>query len=94
MPGGQVPLMTPLRHDHEHTASSGIWTSRRSRSASRDAPSTNGWPAPWGPTVWVGVMYVYKSGQTSPANDHLHGYGSVAPDPHSPNVYVAMWSTT
>ncbi len=55
-------------------------------------PSNNGWPAPFGPTVWVGVMYAYNSGQTSPLNDHLWGYGSVAPDPKSPKIFEAMWA--
>jgi hypothetical protein len=57
-------------------------------------PATNGSAAPDGPDIWVGVMYVYRSGQTSPANDHIWLHGSVAPDPTSPNVYVAMWTTT
>lgn len=57
-------------------------------------PSDNGASAPDGPTVWVGVMYVYRSGQTSPDGDHIWLHGSVAPDPTSPNVYVAMWTTT
>lgn len=56
-------------------------------------PGTNGYPAPDGPTVWVGVVYCYRSGTTSPGNDHIWGRGSVAPDPRSPNVFVAMWTT-
>lgn len=55
-------------------------------------PSTNGWTAPFGPTVWVGVMYAYGSGQTSPYNDHLWGHGSVAPDPKLPDTLVAIWT--
>ena len=55
-------------------------------------PSTNGYEAPFGPTVWVGTMYAYRSDQTSPGSDHLWGHGSVAPDPRSPNVFVAMWT--
>lgn len=64
------------------------------RTAKEIQPSTNGASAPDGPKIWVGVMYVYKSGTTSPANDHIWLHGSVAPDPTSPNIYVAMWSTT
>lgn len=62
------------------------------RAAKEIQPSSNGWAPPYGPEVWVGAMYAYKSGTTSPYNDHLWGYGSVAPDPINPNVYVAMWS--
>jgi hypothetical protein len=64
------------------------------RAAREIQPSTNGWTAPDGPTIWVGVMYVYRSGTTSPGNDHIWGHGSVAPDPTSPNIKVAIWTTT
>jgi hypothetical protein len=64
------------------------------RAAREIQPSTNGASAPDGPAVWVGVMYVYRSGTASPANDHIWLHGSVALDPKSPNVYVAMWTTT
>lgn len=64
------------------------------RTAKEIQPSTNGYSPPYGPDIWVGVMYVYESGTTSPYNDHLWGHGSVAPDPVNPNVYVAMWSKT
>ena len=64
------------------------------RAAKEVQPSTNGAGAPDGPTIYAGVMYVYRSGTTSPFNDHLWGHGSVAPDPTSPNIYVAMWTTT
>jgi hypothetical protein len=56
-------------------------------------PSTNGSAAPFGPTVWVGVMYVTRAGLASAANDHLWGHGSVGPDPTSPDGLVAMWTT-
>lgn len=64
------------------------------RAAREVQPATNGVGAPDGPTIWVGVMWVERSGLASPANDHLWGHGSVAPDPTSPDTYVAMWSTT
>lgn len=64
------------------------------RAAREIQPSSNGYSAPNGPAIWVGVMYVGRSGVTNPSNDHIHLHGSVAPDPTSPNYYVAMWSTT
>jgi hypothetical protein len=64
------------------------------RAAQEIQPSTNGFGAPDGPTVWVGAMYAQRSGTPGPGNDHLWGYGSVAADPTSPNVFVAMWTTT
>ncbi|NYT02814.1 MAG: hypothetical protein GKC10_08695 [Methanosarcinales archaeon] len=64
------------------------------RTAVEIQPSTNTYSAPYGPRVWVGVMYVYKSGTTSPYNDHLWTHGSVAPDPTNPDTYIAMWSPT
>ena len=64
------------------------------RTAKEIQPSTNGYSAPYGPEIYAGAMYAYKSGTTSPYNDHLHGYGSVAPDPINPNVYVCMWTPT
>ncbi len=64
------------------------------RAAREIQPSTNGYPAPDGPDIWAGVMYAYRSGTTSPGNDHIWGHGSVAPDPSLPNVYVAIWTTT
>jgi hypothetical protein len=63
------------------------------RAAKEIQPATNGESAPDGPTIWVGAMYVYKSGTTSPRNDHLWGHGSVAADPVAPNVQVCMWTT-
>jgi hypothetical protein len=64
------------------------------RTAREIQPSTNGYAGPNGPDIYVGAMYVYRSGVTSPRNDHLWGYGSVAPDPTSPNIQVCMWTTT
>ncbi|MFI5896817.1 DUF6345 domain-containing protein [Actinoplanes sp. NPDC051513] len=55
-------------------------------------PSTNGWGAPFGPTVWVGAMYVATAG-ADPRFDHLWGHGSVSADPRNPTSYVAMWTT-
>ncbi|HVF13205.1 MAG TPA: DUF6345 domain-containing protein [Acidimicrobiales bacterium] len=63
------------------------------RTAQEIQPATNSSSAPDGPTIWVGAMYAFKSGTTSPRNDHLWGHGSVAPDPTSPNVKVCMWTT-
>ena len=64
------------------------------RAAKESQGSTNGYRAPNGPTIYVGAMYVQKSGTRSPASDHLHGHGSVAADPVDPDLYVAMWSPT
>jgi hypothetical protein len=64
------------------------------RAAKEIQPATNGYPAPDGPTVYVGAMYVQRSGARSPANDHVHRRGSVASDPVNPDIYVAMWSPT
>jgi hypothetical protein len=64
------------------------------RTAREIQPPENGYDGPDGPVIYVGAMYVYRSGVTTPRNDHLWGYGSVAPDPTSPNVKVCMWTTT
>ncbi len=64
------------------------------RAAREIQPSTNGASPPNGPDIWVGAMYVYRNGETSPRNDHIWKHGSVAPDPTSPNVRVCMWTTT
>jgi hypothetical protein len=61
------------------------------RAAKEIQPSTNGSSPPDGPTVWVGVMYVGRSG-ADPGNDHIWGHGSVSADPTSPTYYVAIWS--
>jgi hypothetical protein len=61
------------------------------RAAQEIQPSTNGYGAPFGPKIYAAAIYAYRSGQISPFNDHLWGYGSVAPDPTSPNVIVCMW---
>lgn len=55
-------------------------------------PSTNGEDPPNGPDVWVGAMYVV-AGSANPRNDHLWGHGSVAADPHNPNMLACMWTT-
>jgi Family of unknown function (DUF6345) len=64
------------------------------RAAREIQPGTNGYLAPYGPTVYVGAIYVEKSQARSPADDHLHRRGPVAPDPVDPDAYVAMWSPT
>jgi hypothetical protein len=45
------------------------------RTAQEIQPSDNGSSAPDGPTIYVGAMWVEKSGQPSPFNDHIWGYG-------------------
>jgi uncharacterized protein DUF6345 len=62
------------------------------RAAQEIQPSTNGAGAPDGPDVWVGAMYVTKSG-ADPRFDHLWGHGSVSADPKSPTTLVCMWTT-
>ncbi|HEX9645495.1 MAG TPA: DUF6345 domain-containing protein [Acidimicrobiia bacterium] len=64
------------------------------RAATEIQPSTNGAAAPDGPDIWVGAMWVARSGTTSPSGDHLWGHGSVAPDPTSPNIKACMWTRT
>jgi hypothetical protein len=61
------------------------------RTAVEIQPANNGWGAPYGPTVYVGAMYARKGGLTSPRNDHLWGYGSVAPDPVDPDGFTCLW---
>lgn len=63
------------------------------RAAQEIQPATNGFPAPDGPRIWVGVVYPYRSG-TNVANDHLWGHGSVSADPRNPDGFIAMWTTT
>jgi hypothetical protein len=63
------------------------------RTATEVQASQNGFPPPDGPIIYVGVMYV-QARAANPGNDHIHGHGSVATDPLSPDVYVAMWSPT
>jgi hypothetical protein len=55
-------------------------------------PGTNGEPAPDGPNVWVGAMWVTKAG-ADPRSDHLWGHGSVSADPTSPTTLICMWTT-
>jgi len=61
------------------------------RTAQEIQPSMNYYGAPFGPRVYAAALWAYKSGTNSPYNDHLWGYGSVAPDPVLPNIYVCMW---
>lgn len=62
------------------------------RTAQEIQPSTNDADPPDGPDVWVGAMYVTKSG-ANPRSDHLWGHGSVSADPVSPTTLVCMWTT-
>ncbi len=62
------------------------------RAAREIQPATNGASAPDGPTVWVGAMWVGKSG-VDPVNDHAWDFGSVSSDPTSPTWLAAMWTT-
>jgi len=61
------------------------------RTAQEIQPSDNGESAPNGPTVYVGAMWVGKSGEPNPINDHLWGYGSVALDPREFDFLACMW---
>ncbi len=61
------------------------------RTAQEIQPSENDASAPYGPTVYVGAMWVSKRNQPDPINDHLWGYGSVAPDPKNPDYITCMW---
>jgi hypothetical protein len=61
------------------------------RTAKEIQPTTNGSPAPDGPTVYVGAMWVGKNG-IDPVNDHAWDFGSVSADPTSPMWYAAMWT--
>lgn len=63
------------------------------RAAQEIQPAQNGWIPPNGPIIYVGAMWPTKSGQQSPRNDHLWGYGSVAPDPEVPGLaFTCMWA--
>ena len=64
------------------------------RTAREIQPSSNNYQAPFGPDIWVGTMWVADTTKPSPINDHLWGHGSVAPDPHSPNLKACMWTRT
>ena len=61
------------------------------RTAQEIQPSENGYEAPYGKIIYAGAMWAHKSGQPSPVNDHLWGYGSVAPDPTNPDGFTCMW---
>jgi hypothetical protein len=61
------------------------------RAAKEIQPSTNGFPAPDGPTVWVGAMWVGKNG-VDPGSDHAWGHGSVSADPTNPTFKACMWT--
>jgi hypothetical protein len=61
------------------------------RTAKEIQPSSNGWPAPFGPTVYVGAMWVGR-GSIDPYKDHAWDFGSVSADPTSPTWLAAMWT--
>jgi len=61
------------------------------RAAKEIQPSTNGANAPDGPTVWVGTMWVGRSG-LDPIGDHAWSHGSVSADPTSPTFLACMWT--
>ncbi len=64
------------------------------RAAKEIQPSTNGYAPPFGNTIYATAMTAWKSGKTSPWNDHLWGHGSVASDPSSPNSFMVVWTPT
>jgi hypothetical protein len=61
------------------------------RAAKEIQPSTNGAPAPDGPTIWVGTIWVGRDG-VDPIGDHAWSHGSVSPDPTSPTFQACMWT--
>jgi hypothetical protein len=75
------------KHAHQGQTLKDAWF----RTAKEIRPSTNGEPAPDGPTVWVGVMWVATSG-ADPINDHAWSHGSVSADPTSPTTLACMWT--
>jgi len=64
------------------------------RTAWEIQPSTNGYPAPNGPNIYVVAMYAHM-GDYATRNDHIWGKGYVAPDPiGSGQRRVLMWQRT
>jgi hypothetical protein len=65
------------------------------RTAWEIQPTTNGWSAPNGPTVFVTAMYAHM-GDHATRNDHMHGAGTVVyPDPIGPaQQRHLLWSGT
>jgi len=63
------------------------------RTAKEIQPATNGYGAPDGPNIYVGAMWVGKSG-ADPVSDHAWDYGSVSADPTSPTFLACMWTLT
>jgi hypothetical protein len=61
------------------------------RTACEIQDSQNGWGAPYGPTVYVGAMWVGRDG-IDPFNDHAWDFGSVSADPTNPTWLAAMWT--
>ena len=56
--------------------------------------STNGWSAPYGPTIYVTAMYAHR-GDHATRNDHIWGTGTTVVDPVSPGQErYLMWSGT
>jgi hypothetical protein len=58
------------------------------RTAWEVQPTTNGYSAPNGPTIYVTAMYAHD-GSYCQRNDHLYGMGTTCP----PVVGAAQWRT-
>ena len=57
-------------------------------------PSSNGYSAPYGPTVYVTAMYAHM-GDHATRNDHIWGTGTTVADPVGPGQQrYLMWSST
>jgi hypothetical protein len=64
------------------------------RAAWEIQPSTNGYSAPDGPTIYVTAMYAHK-GSHETRTDHIWGTGTTASDPVNPGQQrYLMWSGT
>jgi len=64
------------------------------RTAWEIQPSTNGYSAPYGPTVYVTAMYAHR-GDHATRDDHIWGTGTTVADPVSPGQErYFMWSGT
>lgn len=64
------------------------------RTAWEIQPSSNGYSAPDGPTVYVTAMYAHD-GSHNTRNDHIWGTGTTVPDPRNPGQQrYLMWSGT
>lgn len=61
------------------------------RTANEVQPASNGYPAPYGPTVYVGAVWAGRD-DIDPFWDHAWGSGSVSDDPTNPTWISAMWT--